>query len=204
MVGASGLAVDGEAVEEEAAEAADEAAAVGEGERIADDHPQHRDQAGDAEALHHGGEDVHLAHHAGVEQRQARHGHQQHQGRRGQHPGGVAAIERRGIGPGRHRDDKQGSRQEREEPARSGHVSISRGMTRCPLTAELRAKTAGERCTIRPNSGQIGAPPDAFAPVCPRNEQPRDCLALYKPPPRPEDRAMSLSDSGEIDIKARC
>ena len=51
-----------------------------------------------AKALHHRRQHVHLADHAAIEQGQARDGHHQHQRGRGQHPGGVAAIERRRRG----------------------------------------------------------------------------------------------------------
>ena len=68
-------------------------AAGGEGEAVADDHPQHGDEAGDREALHDRGEHVLLAHHAAVEQREARDRHQQDERRRCQHPGRVAAVD---------------------------------------------------------------------------------------------------------------
>ena len=95
-------------LQEELADAAEIGAALGEGEAVADDRPQHRHQAGDREALHHRRQHVHLADHAAIEQRQARDGHHQDQRRRGQHPGGVAGIElgcggRRGIRRGRSR-----------------------------------------------------------------------------------------------------
>ena len=88
---------DVHALQEEARHAADigvHAAAVGEGERVADHHPQHGDEAGDGEALHDGGEHVLLAHHAAVEQRQARDGHHQHQSGGCQHPRRVAGAQR--------------------------------------------------------------------------------------------------------------
>ena len=76
-----------------------------EGQRIAEHEPQHGDQAGDDEALHHRRQDVLLAHHAGIEQRQAGNGHHQHEGGRDQHPGGMAGVQmgrrrRGGIGGG--------------------------------------------------------------------------------------------------------
>ena len=86
-------AVERQPAQEDAAQAADDGAARREGEAVADDQPEHRDQAGDGEALHDRGEHVLLAHHAAVEQRQARNGHHQHERRRGQHPGGVAGVE---------------------------------------------------------------------------------------------------------------
>ena len=71
-------------------EAADEPVAVAEGERVADDGPENGDQAHHGEALHHGAEDVLLAHQAAIEERQAGAGHQQDQSGGGEHPGVVA------------------------------------------------------------------------------------------------------------------
>ena len=79
-----------DAAQKEVLEAADERVAVAEGQRIADDGPEDGDQAHHGEALHHGAEDVLLAHQAAVEERQAGAGHQQHQRRGDQHPGVVA------------------------------------------------------------------------------------------------------------------
>jgi len=60
---------------------------------VAINDPQDADQTGNGEALHHHGKNVFRANHAAVEQRQARDGHEQHKGRRGEHPGSVAGIE---------------------------------------------------------------------------------------------------------------
>ena len=59
---------------------------------VAGDDPQQRDDRGDRAALHADRQDVLGAHQAAVEQRQARHRHQQHERRRGQDPGSVAAV----------------------------------------------------------------------------------------------------------------
>ena len=88
--GVVGVRCETDAAQEEVLEAADEAVAVTEGERVADDSPDHGDQAHHGEALHHGAEDVLLADQAAVEKRQAGSGHQQDQGRGDQHPGVVA------------------------------------------------------------------------------------------------------------------
>ena len=85
--------VERHAAQENAVESADKAAVAGEGERVADDRPQDRDQEGGGQALRHGGEHVLLAHHAGVEQRQARDRHHQHQAGGADHPGGVGAVD---------------------------------------------------------------------------------------------------------------
>ena len=66
----------------------------GEGQAVADHHPQHGDQRGGAEALRQRRQHILLAHHAAIEQAQARNGHHQHQRRGGQHPGGVARVQR--------------------------------------------------------------------------------------------------------------
>ena len=85
--------IDPHAVQHETAHAADERVAIGKGEAVADDHPQDGDQTGHREALHHGRQHVHLADHAAIEQRQPGDGHHQNQCGRGQHPGGVAAVD---------------------------------------------------------------------------------------------------------------
>ena len=66
--------------------AADEPVAVTEGQRVADNRPQNGDQSHHREALHHGAEDILLAHQATVEERQSGTGHQQNQCSRRQHP----------------------------------------------------------------------------------------------------------------------
>ena len=71
-------------------EAADKHAAVAEGQRVAHQRPQNAHQAHHGEALHHGAENVLLAHQAAIKQRQPWPGHQQHQRRRGQHPRVIA------------------------------------------------------------------------------------------------------------------
>ena len=77
-----------------------------EGQAVGDERVQHGDEAGDGEARHHGVADVLLAHHAAVEQAEARDRHHQHERHRGQHPGGVAAA-RRAVGEHR-RDSRHG------------------------------------------------------------------------------------------------
>ena len=68
-----------------------------EGQAVAVGEPEDAHQAGDGEALHHHRQDVLGTHHAGIEQRQAGDGHEQHQGGGGQHPGGVAGIQGGGF-----------------------------------------------------------------------------------------------------------
>ncbi len=63
-----------------------------EGEAVAADPPEDRDQAGDAEALGQDGEHVLLAHQAAVEQRQAGQRHEEHQRGGGHLPGVVAGA----------------------------------------------------------------------------------------------------------------
>jgi hypothetical protein len=76
---------------------------------VAVEHPEHGDQAGNGEALHQHAEHVLGAHHAGVEQRQARNGHQQHQSGRDNHPGGITGVERGWGGHGRGGQGHQGN-----------------------------------------------------------------------------------------------
>ena len=66
-----------------------------EGQRVGDDHPEHRHQARGDERLHQHREHVLLAHHAAVEEGEARDGHHQHERHGGEHPGGVAGVELR-------------------------------------------------------------------------------------------------------------
>ena len=91
--------------QQHAAEIADVSIAVGEGEAVADDDPQHGDQARRCKTLHDGRQHIVPPHHAAIEHREAGNGHQQHERRRGQHPGGIAAIDRGRIG--RQRDGGQ-------------------------------------------------------------------------------------------------
>ena len=97
---------------------ADIGVAVAERQAVADDDPDHRDDAGDGEALHHGGEHVLLADHAGVEQRQAGDGHHQHQRGGGQHPGGIAGVDLRAFVLGQ-RAGRQGDRPQHRRKQRN-------------------------------------------------------------------------------------
>ena len=92
-----------------AGEVAEIGVPVAEGDAVPDNDPKYRDQTGDREALHHGGQQVHLADHAAVEQGQTRNGHHQDQGGRGQHPGGIARVDFRDFGLGQ-RAGRQGDR----------------------------------------------------------------------------------------------
>jgi hypothetical protein len=72
---------------------ADKGAVAGESQRVAEHGPQNGNQERRRQALRHGGEHVLLAHHAGIEQREPRDGHHQHQPGGGDHPGGVGAVD---------------------------------------------------------------------------------------------------------------
>ena len=112
----------GHAGEEDLGEAADVAvqrAAVGEGEAVAVEHPDHHHEAGDGEDLHQHREHVLGADEAAVEQRQAGDGHQQHERGGDEHPGGVAGIGNR-RGGGRRRFRGRRGRVLRESRHRSG------------------------------------------------------------------------------------
>ena len=97
--GVVGVGGEAHAAQEQVAEAADKGVAAAEGQRVADNGPENGDQAHHGEALHHGAEDVLLAHQAAIEESQSGAGHQQDQGGGGQHPGVVAG--RLGAGAGR-------------------------------------------------------------------------------------------------------
>ena len=83
-----------DALQERAAQSADERGAGGEGHRVGDDRVHHRHDTGNGEARHHGVADVLLAHHAAVEEPETRDRHHQHERHRGQHPCRVAAARR--------------------------------------------------------------------------------------------------------------
>ncbi len=80
-------------IEEGALDAADELIAWHEGQAVAHRPPQDADQRAHSQGLRHRGQDVLLADHARVEQRQPRNAHQQHQGGRHHQPRGVARIQ---------------------------------------------------------------------------------------------------------------
>ena len=97
-----GLRVRRHAGQERLGEAADERRrAAREGEAVADDGPQDGHDADRVEHPHQHREHVLGAHQAAVEQREARNGHQQHEHRGRQHPGGVALVDGRLGGRGR-------------------------------------------------------------------------------------------------------
>ena len=83
-----------DALHEEAIEAADEGVALGEGQAVAVDQPQHHDHREGDHDLHQHRQHVLAAHQAAVEEGQAGDGHHDDQQRRQQHPGGVALVER--------------------------------------------------------------------------------------------------------------
>ena len=94
-------AVHGHADQEPAVERAEPGSVADKGQRIAERHPEDRDHRDRRQRLRHGREHVLLAHHAGVEQRQARDRHHQHQRGGDDHPGGVGGVDGRRFGEGR-------------------------------------------------------------------------------------------------------
>uniref|UniRef100_A0A0R3QJB4 Nitrite reductase n=1 Tax=Brugia timori TaxID=42155 RepID=A0A0R3QJB4_9BILA len=82
-----------EAREPEAPGAAEPGPAGREGQRIAEREPGQRHHRGDGDHAGHGGEHVLAPHHAGIEERDARQRHQQHQHRGGHHPRGVRGAD---------------------------------------------------------------------------------------------------------------
>jgi hypothetical protein len=100
-------------------EVADPGVAGAEREAVADQDPEHADDASGDEALHEDIEDVLGAHQAAVEQGEAGERHHQDERRAGEHPGGVATVDdrRRLLGPGRRvgqqrRDRRRGGERE--------------------------------------------------------------------------------------------
>ena len=67
-------------------QSADKTVAFAERQAIADDRPHDRDNSHKGKALHHGGQNVFLAHQAAIEKRQPRPGHQQDERRAHEHP----------------------------------------------------------------------------------------------------------------------
>jgi hypothetical protein len=88
-----GFFLEQHAVEEQPVEAADERTARHERQTVAGDYPEHGDETRDREALHQRRQDVLLAHHAAVEQRESGNGHQQHQRGGCKHPCRVPAAD---------------------------------------------------------------------------------------------------------------
>jgi hypothetical protein len=72
-----------DALHEGAVEAADERGPGPERQAVGADQPQNADQTGDGEARHHRVAHIFLAHHAAVEESEARNGHHQNDGHRG-------------------------------------------------------------------------------------------------------------------------
>ena len=72
--------------------AAKEGPALGKGNAVAVNKPQHHDQREGHHDLHQHREHVFAAHQAAIEQGQARHGHHDHQQGGGHHPGGIAFV----------------------------------------------------------------------------------------------------------------
>ena len=143
----------------ELAQIADPLVAVREGQRIAGDHPGEGHQRADGERLHQRGDDVLLAHHAGVEQAKARNGHQQHQRGAGHHPGGVASVDRRRLGVGGHRAAGHG---QHRQGGQRGKRHAARCVACCPSSPLHRGILIIEGGVVQA-SGGIGA----TAPRCP-------------------------------------
>ena len=85
------LRLEPDAAEEHARQIADPVVPGGEGERIADDRPEHPDESERDEAHHHRVEGVFRSNQPAVEERQ-RWRHQQHQGCRDQHPRSIGLV----------------------------------------------------------------------------------------------------------------
>ena len=81
-------------LQEHAIQAPDKGRAGAKRHAVGDEREEYRDEAGDRKAGHHRVADVLLAHHAAIEQSEARDCHHQYKRDRRQHPGGVAGIGR--------------------------------------------------------------------------------------------------------------
>ncbi len=143
----------------------------GKGDRVADDHPENGDDARRAETLGEGGQNVLLAHHAGVKERQTRNGHHQHQDRGGEHPGGVAGVDlrrRRGGGAGR--------------PQRAAAVAV---FVAAAVELCRRCNVLGERSERRPrdHDGQ-GEPGQSLKYLCFHRHCPLVAVVIKAPPNR--------------------
>jgi hypothetical protein len=93
-------------------ERADECAVAGEGQAVASHRPQNRPKRYGQQRLSHGGQDVLLADHPTIEQRQTRYAHHQHEAGRGNHPRCVGGVDRwlRSLSKRRHRTAQEGCR----------------------------------------------------------------------------------------------
>ncbi len=101
-------------IEEHASPAADEGITLGESQRVAVDAPQHGDQRETYKHLHEHRQHVLRADQAAIEQCECRHGHEQHEGGRGQHPGCVALVGDRRSGGIRRPGQRGSERRERD------------------------------------------------------------------------------------------
>ena len=87
--------------EKPAVERAEPGPVADERQRVAERYPENRNQRHGGEALRHRRQHVLLAHHAGIEQREARDRHHQHQRGGCDHPGGVGGVDAGGFGQSR-------------------------------------------------------------------------------------------------------
>ena len=91
-------AVHGHPCEEPAIQRPKPGTVADERQRITERHPENRNNGHRCEALRHRRQHVFLAHQAGIEQRQPRYGHHQHQRGCDDHPGGVGGADLGGFG----------------------------------------------------------------------------------------------------------
>ena len=97
-------AVHGHADQKPAIERPEPGTVADEHQRITQHHPENRNDRYGCKALRHGGQHVLLAHHAGIEQRQPRYRHHQHQRCGYDHPRGVGGADVRDFGKRRRRN----------------------------------------------------------------------------------------------------
>ena len=135
-----------DAVEHREVQVADQAHAVEVGperQREADDDPDDAHERQPEEAVHDRGQDVLAAHEAAVEQGEAgQHDHDQRG--RGQHPGGVAGVDRAAIGrrgdPGQCREEQRGRCRAPEHQTSDPHRSIAPSTHNCPVALRVASR----------------------------------------------------------------
>jgi hypothetical protein len=120
-------------------ESANEAVAGSKGEAVADQSPEHGDDAHHGKALHHGGEHIFAANQAAVEERKSRAGHHQDQGGAGEHPGVIAGGDGGGRGRLSHGDRGATKREKTQQPNQATRVHIT------PLAWDGNMSRRGDR-----------------------------------------------------------
>ncbi len=134
-----GIGREADAVHEGVVQAADESIAGAESQAVADQRPEHGDDAHHGEALHHRGENVLAADETAIEEGEAWTGHHEHQRGAGEHPGVIAG---RDCGSGRclgQRGRGATKGEQAEQPNQTTRVHIT------PLACDGNMSRRGDR-----------------------------------------------------------